>query len=147
MKKQLGTALFSNITKHAEFNGQSTGKYELTIVLDEGQAADAQANGLQVMESEYNGETQYKVKFKSKFKLGAKDVVDRQKRPYVDELGNIKEVPKGSRVLVFTNPKPYTMMGKSGVTNYLAAIQVIEEATSVDFEDFDEAEEEHEGEY
>lgn len=147
MKKQLGTVLFSNIVTMPEYNGKSTGKYELTITLDDAQFADSESNGLGVSTSEYNGQTQHKAKFKSKFKLGVKEVVDRYKQPYVDQDGNIKEIPRGSKVLVFTVPKPYEMMGKKGITNYLNAIQVVEEANTVDFEDYSEELEEQDVEF
>ncbi len=147
MKKQIGTVLFSNIVTMPTFDGKSTGKYELTLTLDEAQFTDAEANGLGASSSEYNGNPQFKAKFKSKFKLGKKQVVDRFKNPYVDDAGEVKEIPRGSKVVVFTTPKPYKMLGNSGLTNYLNAVQIIEESAAIDFEDFSEELEEQDVEF
>lgn len=147
MKKQIGTVLFSNIVTQPVYDGKPTGKFEITLTLDEAQFTDAESNGLGATSGEYNGQAQYKAKFKSKFKLGKKEVVDRYKQPYVDEEGNLKEIPRGSKVVVFTTPKPYSMMGKDGITNYLNAIQIIDEATAIDFEDFSEELEEQDVEF
>lgn len=146
--KQVGTVLFSNIVTMPMFQGASTGKYELTITLDETQAADAETNGLSITRSEYQGTEQVKAKLKSKFLMSSKTCVDRLKAPYVDALGNLKEIPRGSRVAVFYTTKPYEMMGRTGVSNYLNAIQVIEENGTIDFDDYeDEDDFEDTGEY
>lgn len=137
-KRQQGTVLFSNITIKPTFNGKPTDKYELTVTLTEEQAADAEGNGGEVNKSEYQGQAQYKMKFKTKFKLDKKLVVDRYKNPYIDNEGNLKEIPRGSLVCVHYNPVPYEMMGKEGITHYLQALQVIEENSSVDFDDYSE---------
>ena len=136
MVKQFGTVLFSNIVTQPTFNNAPTGKYELTLTLDDGQYADAEGNGLGVSASEYQGTAQYKIKCKTKFKLDKSCVVDGARQPFVDAEGNLKEIPRGSRVVAFLDPKPYTMMGKTGITNYLRAIQVIESATAFEFEDY-----------
>lgn len=143
--KQVGTVLFSNIVTMPVFKGKSTGKYELTITLDETQAADAEANGLSIVRSEYQGTEQVKAKLKSKFIMNAKTCVDRNRKPYVDNLGNLKEIPRGSKVNVYYTTKPYEMMDKSGVSNYLNAIQVIEENGTIEFDDYED-EDEYEGE-
>lgn len=136
--KQRGSVLFSAIADFAKFNGQSTGKYELVLTLNDDQRADAESNGVGINVKDYQGQEQATAKFKSKFKLEKGMVVDRFKNPYVDAEGNIKEIPRGSEVVVFATSKPYSFAGKTGVTNYLNAIQIIEEANSIDFEDFSE---------
>lgn len=138
--RQLGTALFSNIVTQPSYGGTPTGKYELTITLSPEQAADAEANGLSITRSDYNGTEQVKAKFKTKYKPATNTVVDRKAKPFVDSEGNLREIPRGSQVAVFFQSKPYTMMGKAGVTNYLQGIQVIEENSSLDFETYEDDE-------
>ncbi len=134
---QRGTVLFSNIVTQPEFSGKATGKWELTITLDDEQLSDAQANGFGIVEGEYGGQPQYKIKSKTQFKPNKLNVVDGAKQPFVNEDGEIKEIPRGSRVLVFMKHKGYEMMGKEGVANYLQGIQVIESASAgLEFEDF-----------
>lgn len=136
--KQFGTVLFSNIVTQPSFNGAPTGKYELTVTLTEEQAADAETNGVSIQRSDYNGQTQCKAKFKTKFQPAKGTVVDRYKNPYVDDSGNLKEIPRGSEVCVHCDMKPYEMMGKKGVTNYLRAIQIVSENSGVEFDDYSE---------
>lgn len=136
MKKQRGTVLFSNITKPPVFNGASTGKFELSIILDDMQRADSEEAGLQVSVKEYNGSEQCSAKFKTKFSLNTTNVVDNKKKPYVDNDGNIKEIPRSSEVVVFYTQRPYTMAGKSGITNDLKAIMVLKETAGIDFDEY-----------
>lgn len=140
MKKLKATVLFSNLVTQPTYNGQASGKYELTVVLDETQAADAEALGISYTTSDYNGQTQHKAKFKTKYQLPTNKVRDRQAMPFVDTDGNLREIPRGSEIIVFATCKPYTMMGKSGVTNYLQGVQVINESGDLDFEVFEEPE-------
>lgn len=136
--KQIGTVLFSNIVNQPVFQGSPTGKYELTITLDPSEAADAEANGLAITRSEYQGTEQVKAKLKTKFRLNEKSCVDRMKRPYVDDMNQLKEIPRGSKVAVFYTTKPYEMMGRTGVTNYLLAVQVIDENSGIEFDDYED---------
>lgn len=149
--KQIGTVLFSNIVTQPVFNGQSTGKYELTVTLDQEQASDAETNGLEIKRKDYNGQEQVTAKLKTKFPLSTKTCVDRFKKPYVDDMNDIKEIPRGSKVAVFYTTKPYEMMGKKGVANYLLAVQVIDENSDIVFDDYEEpgdmSEESFDGEY
>lgn len=144
------------------FNGQPTGKYELTITLTEEQAADAEANGLSIQRSEYNGQSQVKAKLKTKFPLNSSNFVGKVAtrdangkptswHPFTDDLNATREIPRGSTVSVVYTTKPYEMMGKSGVSNYLLAVQVIEENSAIEFDDYDEpanhSDEEFQGEF
>ena len=78
--KAVGTSLFTSLTKTMSYNGRDSKKFELTITLDEGQVADVENLGIKledgtdwsVPSSEYNGSTQYKMKFKSQYKVKAK---------------------------------------------------------------------------
>jgi hypothetical protein len=146
-RKQIGTVLFSNVVNQPVFNGQATGKYELIITLDPEQAADAETNGLTLTKSEYNGEEQVKAKLKTKFPLKGQAFVDRYKNAFVDGEGQCREIPRGSKVAVAYSTKPYTMLGKSGVSNYLHGIQVIDENASFEFDAYEEPEEEFKGEF
>lgn len=136
--KQRGQVLFSNIVTQPVFNGKPTGKYELTLILTSEQAQDAETNGLGVTSKEYQGQTQYTLKCKTKFPLNSKNCVKRDKTPYSDDLGNVTEIPRGSEVVVILQPKPYSMMGKEGITNYLLGVQVVVENSALDFDDFED---------
>ena len=145
----LGTSLFTSVTKFMSFNNRCTGKYELTITLDAEQVADVENLGIKnpdgtdwsVPSSEYNGTTQYKMKFKSKYKIKSKDSVDRNKAPFVDaETGLIKEVPMGSEVAVFFAPTLYNAFSgnPAGVSMYLNGIQIINEGGGISFDTFED---------
>ena len=146
--KAVGTSLFTSLTKTMSYNGRDSKKFELTITLDEGQVADVENLGIKledgtdwsVPSSEYNGSTQYKMKFKSQYKVKAKDFVDRNRVPYVDSDGLIKEVPKGSKVSVFFSPAPYGAFQNTpaGVTLYLNGIQIINEGGGMEVETFED---------
>lgn len=138
--KQRGQVLFSNIVTQPVFNGKPTGKYELTLILTAEQAADAEHNGLGVTRKEYQGQEQFTLKCKTKFPMNSKNCVNRDKSPYTDDLGQVQEIPRGSEVGVILQPKPYEMMGKSGITNYLIGVQIIEENSALDFDDFEDSE-------
>lgn len=135
--KQIGTVLFSNVVTQPVFNGTPTGKYEITLTFTEEQAADAETNGLSVTRTEYQGQTQIKAKLKTKYPLNSKNCVDRSRNPFVDDAGQIREIPRGSTVAVIYTTKPYTAFG-GGVANYLQGLQVIEENSSIEFDDYDE---------
>jgi hypothetical protein len=138
LKKQRGTVLFPNITSFPIYNGAPSTKYELTITLNDEQVADGETNELSYSTSEYQGNPQHKAKFKTKWKPTGDKVVDKYKKPFVDDTGTVREIPKGSEVIVYYTQRPYEMMGRKGVTNDLRAIQVLEESSGVDFEDFSE---------
>lgn len=145
--KQIGTVLFSNIVTQPVFNGAPTGKYEITLTFTEEQAADAELNGLAVTRSDYQGQTQIKAKLKTKYPLNTKNCVDRAKNPFVDDAGQVREIPRGSTVAVIYTTKPYTAFG-GGTANYLQGLQVIEENSGLEFDDYeDEATEDFEGEF
>jgi hypothetical protein len=129
------------------FNGTSTGKYELTLTLDAEQAADADSNGLSITRSNYQGNEQVKCKLKTKFPLNSNTFVNRYAKPFVDSEGKPKEIPRGSKVAVFFTTKPYEMAGKKGITNYLQGVQVIDENSSIEFEEYEEPIEDFDGEF
>ena len=149
--KQVGTVLFSNIVNQPVWNGQASGKYELTLTLSPEEAADAETNGAGLKRKEYQGQEQCNIQFKTKFPMNDNNCVDRYKKPFVDDMQSIREIPRGSKVAVYYSTKPYEMMGKAGISNYLLAVQVIEENSAIEFESYDEpdalSEESFDGEF
>jgi hypothetical protein len=108
-----GIVNFSNITAHDVYNGQSTGKYTMTITLSEEDAATLAASGVKI--KEYNGAKQRK--FSTQYEVG-NFTAEGDKR--------MGEVPYNSRVrLQYDLGKPHPV---HGVSTYLKAVKVLEEA-------------------
>ena len=108
-----GIVNFSNITAHDVYNGQSTGKFSMTITMSEEDAATLAASGVKI--KDYNGAKQRK--FSTQYDVGN-----------FDEVGNRRmgEVPYNSRVrLQYDLGKPHPV---HGVSTYLKAVKVLEEA-------------------
>ena len=117
-----GTVNFSNLTAHDVYNGQDTGAYSMTITLDEDDAASLAAQGVKI--KDYQGAKQRK--FKSKFEI---------KR--FDAEGNRYngEVPYNSKVrLKYVLGQPHPV---HGVSTYLEAVKVLEEAEMTEGDDSD----------
>ena len=117
-----GTVNFSNLTAHDVYNGQDTGAYSMTITLDEDDAASLEAQGVKI--KDYQGAKQRK--FKSKFEI---------KR--FDAEGNRYngEVPYNSKVrLKYVLGQPHPV---HGVSTYLEAVKVLEEAEMTEGDDSD----------
>ena len=117
-----GTVNFSNLTAHDVYNGQDTGAYSMTITLDEDDAASLAAKGVKI--KDYQGAKQRK--FKSKFEI---------KR--FDAEGNRYngEVPYNSKVrLKYVLGQPHPV---HGVSTYLEAVKVLEEAEMTEGDDSD----------
>ena len=117
-----GTVNFSNLTAHDVYNGQDTGAYSMTITLDEADAAALAAQGVKI--KDYQGAKQRK--FKSKFEI---------KR--FDAEGNRYngEVPYNSKVrLKYVLGQPHPV---HGVSTYLEAVKVLEEAEMTEGDDSD----------
>ena len=138
MKKQQGTVLFSNVVSFPTFNGTPTDKYEVTIQLNEEQRADGEVQGLTIKTKMYQEQEQCLAKLKTKFKLKASHFVDRDKQPFIDDTGSIREIPRGSEVVVFyTQRTVKTPSGTMVTTNDLQGIQVVTEQVGVQFDDYD----------
>ena len=108
-----GTVNFSNVTQHDVYQGQDTGSFSLTLTMSEKDASDLMAEGVKI--KDYQGKKQRK--FKSKFSI---------KRFDADGNEYDGEIPFNSKVRVkfrLGNPHPV-----HGVSTYLEAIKVIEEA-------------------
>jgi len=125
-KRQYGTALFSNIVTQDKLSG----KFSITLMLDEEQRADAETQELRIKEGTYQDKPQNTARFNTKYELPPKAVVGRDKAPFVSDQGARKEIPRGSEVLVIYRDRPWEHMGKSGVSYDLVGIQVINEVSS-----------------
>src|SRR6056300_1019063 len=84
-----GAVAFSNLTEHDVYNGQSTGKYSMTITLNDSDAESLSKQGIKIKEYDNDGEVLKQRKFSSKFDLR---VIDAENNPYR------REVPRGSKV-------------------------------------------------
>ena len=112
-----GAVAFSNVTEHDVYNGQSTGKYSMTITMDESDADALSKQGVKIKEYDNEGEILKQRKFSSKFNLR---VIDAEGQPYG------REVPRNSKVrLLFKLGQEHPV---HGVSTYLNAVRVLEEA-------------------
>lgn len=108
-----GNVAFSNVTKHDVYNGQSTGKYTMTITTNDQFAQELTDAGVKV--KDYEGKPQRK--FSSGYDVRV-----------LDAEGNTfgREVPRGSLVRLrykLGNEHPV-----HGTATYLEAVRVLEEA-------------------
>lgn len=118
-----GIVNFSNLTKHDVFDGQDTGAFSMTITMSEDDASTLAAQGVKI--KDYQGKKQRK--FKSKYAIKR---FDAEGNPYNGE------VPYNSKVrLKFKLGQPHPV---HGVSTYLEAVKVLEEAemTEGDSSDF-----------
>ena len=108
-----GVVNFSNIKTMDTYNGQSTGKFSMTVTLSPDDAQSLQAAGVKI--KEYEGTMQRK--FSSKYDIVAVDADD---EPFN------REVPYGSKVRLKFKYGPEHPV--HGVSTYLEAVRVVEEA-------------------
>lgn len=113
-----GVVAFSNVTQHDVYNGQSTGKYSVTITMDDDVAEELASKGVKIKEYQPEDTVFKQRKFSSKFDLR---VIDAEDNPYSGEI------PRNSRVRLLYNLGP--AVGEHGASTYLNAIRVLEEAT------------------
>ena len=110
-----GTVAFQSLREHDVFNGQSTGKYTLTIMLPEDNAKELEEQGVKLKDYEGNAQR----KFSSKFSV---PVLNPDGTPFTGD------VTRGSKVRIqyqYGNPHPV-----HGVATYLNAVKVLEVAES-----------------
>jgi len=112
-----GLVAFSNVTEHDVYNGQSTGKYSLTITMEDDVADELSSKGVKVKEYQPEDKVFKQRKFTSKFDLR---VIDANDNPYSGEI------PRNSRVRLLYNLGP--AVGDHGTSTYLKAVRVLEEA-------------------
>lgn len=111
MSVAIGTVAFESLRKTDVFNGQDTGKYNITLTLDEDSADQLESEGVKLRE--YEGTKQRK--FASKFMV---DVYDADGGPFDGQ------VTRGSKVKVlYSTGKPHPV---HGVSPYLVKVKVLE---------------------
>ena len=116
-----GSAAFVNLSEHELYQGQSTGKYSLTVTLDDESIAQLEAQGVKMRE--YEGQKQRK--FASKFNV-----------PLYEANGDefMGAITRGSLVRV-----QYSLGDEHpvhGFTPYLDKVKVLELAKGGMDEDF-----------
>lgn len=148
-----GKALFASTAK-ADTKFGAPGNYYITLEVSEEVYADAEALGLKCKRNVYKGQEQLTVNLRLKGGGKRKDGSDylndpipvviktpeNDKAPYTekarDAVGELvsrpKEVPQGSIVRVSYKSREWEMMGKSGVTFDLRAVQILKEGASGD---------------
>jgi hypothetical protein len=118
-----GTVAFESLKEHDVFNGQSTGKFTLTLTLDEKSATNLESEGVKI--KDYEGKPQRK--FSTQYTV---PVFDLEGKPFMGQ------VTRGSKVRVQWkkgNPHPV-----HGTPPYLEKVRVLElaEAQGSTDEDF-----------
>ena len=107
-----GTAAFVNLTEHELYQGQSTGKYSITLALDDDAAEELVQHGIKLRD--YQGVAQRK--FASKYEVKVVDADGEKMSP--------SDLTYGSLVRVrWTEGKPHPV---HGIAPYVAAVKVLE---------------------
>ena len=113
MSVTTGTVAFANLDEHEIFNGQSTGKYSLTLTVDDNEAEALAKPGVKLREYEGNKQR----KFSTKYPVA---VIDKSDEPYRGPLN------RGSVVKVLWKAgQPHPVHGTG---TYMLKVRVIEEA-------------------
>lgn len=111
MSVAIGTVAFESLRKTDVFNGMDTGKYNVTLTLEEDSADVLEQEGVKL--KEYEGNKQRK--FTSKFMV---DVFDSEGNPFEGK------VTRGSKVKVlYSTGKPHPV---HGVAPYMVKLKVLE---------------------
>lgn len=106
-----GKVAFENLTEYEVYDGKSTGKYSLTLLLDDDEGKALKEKGVKT--KEYEGSPQRK--FSSKFPVAVYNVDD---SPFEGR------VTRGSTVRIqWTEGKPHPVYGTS---TYLNKVRVLE---------------------
>ena len=121
-----GLVAFSNVTEHEVYKDQSTGKYSLTITLDDDVADELSSNGVKIREYQPEDKVFKQRKFTTRFDLR---VIDAEDKPYSGEI------PRNSRVRLLYNLG--NQGGEHGIPVYMNAVRVLEEAPQEVAEDVD----------
>ena len=108
-----GTVAFANLAEHEVYNGQSTGKYSLVLVIDDAAAEKLEQEGIKIK--------MYKNQAQRKFATKFEDfpVIDNDGEPV-----SKSSVRYGDKVRIkynLGNPHPV-----HGVAPYLQAVRVVE---------------------
>lgn len=119
MSVAIGTVAFESLNKTDVYNGMDTGKYNITLTLDEASAQELADKGVNL--KEYEGNKQRK--FASKYMV---DVFN------ADGTRFNGQVTRGSKVKVkYSLGKPHPV---HGTPPYLSAVKVLELADDMDSE-------------
>ena len=117
-----GKAAFAHLDSTEVYNGQDTGKYTLTVTLDDDNAALLAEQGVKLREYEGNKQR----KFTSKFNV---KVIDANDQPFV---GNI---PRGSVVrLSYKTAPPHPVHGTPTYLNAVRVVEAAEDSSGIDAE-------------
>ena len=115
-----GKAAFAHLDSTEVYNGQDTGKYTLTVTLDDENADLLAEQGVKLREYEGNKQR----KFTSKFNV---KVIDANDKPFV---GNI---PRGSVVrLSYKTATPHPVHGTPTYLNAVRVVEVAEDSNGID---------------
>jgi hypothetical protein len=116
MSVAIGTVAFESLRKTDVYNGQDTGKYNITLALEQDSADQLESEGVKLRI--YEGQPQRK--FASKFMV---EVFDSEGNPFEGQ------VTRGSKVKVlYSTGKPHPV---HGVSPYLVKLKVLELADNI----------------
>jgi len=119
-----GTVAFANLSEHEVFNGQSTGKYSLVLVLEDDDAQKLEAEGVKI--KTYKNQPQRK--FATQYEDFA--VIDNEGEPL-----SKSSVRWGDKVRVkYQVGKPHPVHGSAP---YLQAVRVVEKGEGAADDDTD----------
>lgn len=118
-----GTIAFANLTSTEKFNGQDTGKYSVVLTLDDTEADKLEAEGVKLKMYKNTAQRKFATQYDST------EIIDADGEPV-----SVNKVRYGAKVRVkWKGGKPHPV---HGVTPYLQAIRVLEEAPELETEDF-----------
>ena len=115
-----GKAAFVNLTETEQYQGQDTGRYTLTVTLDNDAAQMLSAQGVKLRD--YEGTAQRK--FSSKFPV---KVIDAEDNPFIGP------VTRGSTIRLSYKTGPAHPV--HGTPTYLNAVRVVELADDASIDD------------
>jgi len=115
-----GKAAFINLDEHEVFQGQSTGRYTLTVTLDDDSAQMLSEQGVKLRD--YEGKAQRK--FSSKYPV---KVIDAEDNPFIGPI------TRGSTIRLSYKTGPAHPV--HGTPTYLNAVRVVELADDASIDD------------
>jgi len=115
-----GKVAFAHLDSTEIFNGQDTGKYTLTITLDDENAELLAKQGVKLKDYQDSKQRKFRTKFNVK-------VIDANDQPFV---GNI---PRGSTVrLSYKTAAPDPINGTPTYLNAVRVLEVAEDSSGID---------------
>ena len=117
-----GTVAFQNLQKTEVYQGQDTGRYTLTLSLEEDMAEKLSSEGVKV--KAYEGTSQRK--FASKFPV---KIIDANDNPFTGDI------PRGSTVRISYKTGPaHPVHGTPTYLNAVRVLELAEDASGIDAE-------------